>query len=72
MACERVKGFLRRAGVEFEARNVEEDDGAYDELIALGVRTVPATVIAGRVIKGFDVEALQAAISGADPGSANR
>lgn len=67
-----MKGFLSRAGVEFEAKDVEEDARAYDELIALGVRTVPATVIDGRVFTGFDAEALRAALSARDPGSAGR
>lgn len=67
-----MKGFLSRAGVEFEVKDVEEDDRAYDELIALGVRTVPATVIDGRVLTGFDAEALRAALSARGPGSAGR
>lgn len=67
-----MKGFLSRAGIAFEARDVEEDDRAYDELIALGVRTVPATVIDGRVIAGFDEAALRAAISARATGSADR
>lgn len=55
------------------AHNVEQDDRAYDALLALGYRTVPVTVIADRVIKGFAPEALDAAISAArrpsDPGA---
>ncbi len=67
-----MKGFLSRAGVAFETRNVEEDDRAYDELIALGVRAVPATAVGGRVIVGFDEAALRAAISSFAAGSAGR
>ena len=52
----------------FTARNVEEDDTAYDELIALGFRTVPVTVIGGAVVKGFDAAALDAAIAAWRPG----
>ena len=47
----------------FTARNVEEDDIAYGELIARGFRTVPVTVIGDAVIKGFDAAALDAAIA---------
>jgi glutaredoxin len=58
-----VKEFLSRAGVPFTAKNVDEDDRAYDELIALKFRAVPVTVIGDRRIKGFDRDALTAAIA---------
>jgi glutaredoxin len=48
-----VKELLSRAAVPFTAKNVDEDDRAYDELIALGMRTVPVTVIGDRVLTGF-------------------
>ena len=57
-----MKELLSRAGVPFAAHNVDEDEHAYDELLARGWRTVPITVIGDRVIKGFDAAALQAAI----------
>jgi glutaredoxin len=57
-----VKEFLSRAGVPFTPINVDEDDRAYDDLIARGFRTVPVTVIGGRVVMGFDPEALTSAI----------
>ena len=47
----------------FTALNVDEDDRAYDELIARGWRTVPVTVLGARVVKGFDAEALTEAIA---------
>jgi glutaredoxin len=58
-----VKEFLSRAGVPFTAFNVDDDDRAYDELIARGWRTIPVTVLGERVVKGFDAEALTAAIA---------
>jgi len=58
-----VKEFLSRAGVPFTAFNVDEDDRAYDDLIARGFRTVPVTVLGERVVKGFDAEALTDAIA---------
>jgi glutaredoxin len=57
-----VKEFLSRAGHRFTERNVEEDDRAYDELVALGFRVVPVTVIGDRRITGFDLDALRAAL----------
>ena len=45
-------------------RDVDEDDGAYDELVGLGWRAVPVTVIGDRAIKGFDPVALREALQG--------
>ena len=47
----------------FTAFNVDEDDKAYDELIARGFRTIPVTVFGDTVVKGFDAAALTAAIA---------
>lgn len=49
---------LSRERVAFVDKNVDEDDGAYDELIALGFRSVPVTVIKGIPIRGDDEPAL--------------
>jgi glutaredoxin-like protein NrdH len=58
-----VKEFLSREGVPFTAYNVDEDEAAYDELIARGCRTVPVTIVGDRVVKGFDPAALAEAIA---------
>jgi glutaredoxin len=58
-----MKEFLSRAGVTFTAYNVDEDDRAYDALIARGYRTVPVTVIGDRVVRGYDADALTAALA---------
>jgi glutaredoxin len=57
-----VKELLSRAGVPFTAHNVDEDDKAYDDLVARGYRTIPVTIFGDRAIKGFDVDALEQAI----------
>jgi glutaredoxin len=57
-----VKEFLSREGVAFQAKNVEEDEGAYDELIQRGFRTVPVTIIGEIAVRGFDPPALAAAV----------
>jgi len=67
-----VKEFLSREGHAFEAKNVEEDDSAYDELLALGARSVPVTVVDDQVITGFDQTKLRAALAAADGGSQSR
>lgn len=60
-----MKELLSRDGHTFTARNVEEDDSAYSDLLALGFRTIPVTVIGGRAIKGFDEPALRHALADA-------
>jgi glutaredoxin len=60
-----VKEFLSRAGVLFEARNVETDLDAYRDLMARGFRSVPVTIIGEepeRAICGFDEAALNEAL----------
>jgi hypothetical protein len=49
--------------VPFTAYNVDEDDRAYDQLIARGYRTIPVTLFGDQAVKGYDVEALTAAIA---------
>ncbi len=67
-----VKEFLSREGHPFETKNIEDDDAAYDELMKLGARSVPVTVIGDQVVTGFDQarlrEALTAAGGGSSPG----
>ncbi len=58
-----MKEFLSRERVPFTVRNIDEDDRAYDELIARGVRTVPLTIIGDRVVTGYDPAALKSAIA---------
>ena len=58
-----MKEFLSRERVPFTAHNVDEDDRAYDELVARGYRTVPVTLFGDDAVKGFDVPALTAAIA---------
>jgi glutaredoxin-like protein NrdH len=58
-----VKELLSREGVPFTAYNVDEDEGAYDDLLARGWRTVPVTIVGERVLKGFNPVELAAAIA---------
>ena len=47
----------------FTAYNVDEDDRAYDDLIARGFRTIPVTVFEDRTVIGFDPAALADAVA---------
>ena len=58
-----MKEFLSREGVAFVARNVDEDEEAYTELIARGFRTIPVTIIGDQAIRGFDETALKDALA---------
>ena len=49
-----MKELLSREGVPFTAYNVDEDETAYDDLLARGWRTIPVTIIGERVVKGFN------------------
>ncbi len=40
--------------MEFTAKNVREDQQALEELLKLGVRATPVTVMDGEVVVGFD------------------
>ncbi len=54
-----MRELLSRSGVAFTVRIVDEDETAYDELIALGFRSIPVTLIGDRAIRGYDPEALE-------------
>ena len=54
--------FLSREQVAFEAKNVEEDEAAYAELVARGFRSIPVTIIGTQSIRGFDAVALRTAL----------
>jgi glutaredoxin len=58
-----VKEFLSRAGVPFTAFNVDEDEGAYDALIARGFRTIPVTIAGDRAVTGYDPDALASVVA---------
>lgn len=63
--CRTEKQWLDSLGVSYVSKDIEEDDGAKDELLAkLGgqFQGVPTTDIAGEMIVGFDRPKLQAAL----------
>ena len=44
-------------------RNIEDDPEAYDQLLAMGFKVVPVTIIDGHAIKGYDERALRQALA---------
>ena len=64
-----MKEFLSREGYAFKTKNIEDDEAAYDELVALGALAVPVTVIDKQVVIGYDQARLRAALAASDGGS---
>jgi hypothetical protein len=62
-----VKELLSREQRTFIVRNVEDDESAYEELMSMGFRVVPVTLVNGHAIKGFDEPALRAALAASEP-----
>ena len=63
--CSTEKQWLDKLGVEYDAKDIEEDKVAYEELMnKLGgnFQGVPVTDIDGEVILGFDRPKLQNAL----------
>jgi len=60
-----VKVYLSRKGLEFIEKNVSEDDTARDELLAMGLRSTPVTVIGGENVVGYSPPKLEAALRAA-------
>ena len=60
-----MKELLSRAGHTFTVKEIDEDHAAYSELIALGFRTVPVTVIGRETVTGYDASKLAEALASA-------
>ena len=50
--------------MEFVEKNIREDQEALQELLALGARGTPVTVIDGQTVMGFDRDKLDAMLVG--------
>jgi glutaredoxin len=57
-----VKEFLSRNGLDFTVKNVDEDTDAFNEMVALGLMTIPVTVVGDIVVRGYDEKRLRAAL----------
>ena len=63
-ACTQVKGFLSQRGVDFEVRDITEDESAQAELVGMGFTAIPVTVIGENPpILGADFKAMEAQLS---------
>ncbi len=56
--CNALKEYLIEHHIPYEEKNISRDSSARDELISLGVRSVPYTLVEGEAVTGFDKEKL--------------
>ena len=57
-----MKEFLSRNGFEFAVKNVDDDAEAFNEMVALGLMTIPVTIVDDIVVRGYDEKRLRAAL----------
>ena len=57
-----MKEFLSRNGLDFTLKNVDEDTDAFNEMVALGLMTIPVTIVDDVVVRGYDEKRLRAAL----------
>ena len=57
-----MKEFLSRNGLDFTVKNVDADTDAFNEMVALGMMTIPVTVVDDIVVRGYDEKRLRAAL----------
>ena len=57
-ACQEQMQFLTRHGIAFTGKDVVSDVTARQELLGLGSKTIPTTVVDGEVIVGFEKQRL--------------
>lgn len=57
-----MREFLSQKGVDFDYRNVDEDPAAMQELLDLGLRSTPVTLVGQEPILGFDRARLEEAL----------
>ena len=62
-----VKEFLSRKGIPFIERNVALDDEARKDLLSMGFRATPVTVVEGQTTTGYNPQKLEALLKEAGP-----
>ena len=60
-----VKAFLSRKGISFTERNVSLEDDAREDLLGMGLRSTPVTVIGDEKVVGYSPPKLEAALKAA-------
>ena len=60
-----VKVYLSRKGFDFTVHNVSEDRDALKELVTMGYRSTPVTVIGDEKVVGYSPSKIDEALEGA-------
>ncbi|MFH5181349.1 glutaredoxin family protein [Paenibacillus sp. TAB 01] len=60
--CKQLKKYLSDENIAFEERNVDTNDAYYDELEALGVSSLPVTLIGDAKILGMNTTRIKSAL----------
>ena len=58
-----TKSWLKKQGHEFSEKNVSQDRAYASELVSLGYRVTPVTVVDGTAVIGFNPNKLQELLS---------
>lgn len=59
-----MKEFLTKKGIEFEVKDVHKDRRAQEEMVAMGIMSIPVTRIdGGPPIVGADLKKIEAALA---------
>jgi glutaredoxin 3 len=55
--------YLSQKGIPFTEKNVSRDQGAIQELMSMGVRSLPVIVIGDKRLNGFNPKAIDEALA---------
>ncbi|MFD0675517.1 MULTISPECIES: glutaredoxin family protein [unclassified Paenibacillus] len=61
--CKQLKQYLNEQSIAFEERNIDTNDAFIDELQAMGVSSLPVTVIGDTRILGMNTTRIQKALA---------
>jgi glutaredoxin 3 len=62
-ACHEAMALLEANNVPFTGKNVHDDIAARKELVSLGSKTIPTTVIDDQVVVGFEADRIKQLLS---------
>lgn len=62
--CKQLKTYLQEQGIAYEERNIDENDAYGEELQAMGVASLPLTVIGEAKILGLNPTRIKKALAG--------
>ena len=56
--------YLSQKGIPFTEKNIARDPNAVQELMSMGLRSLPVIVIGDKRLSGFNPKAIDAALAG--------